>query len=193
MSIVNGQTADASDFIPEYQAGEAIAANDAIALDVTDGKIYKASASDFTSARINFIGFAVATIAVNAWGMVNTTRIYQKTSGFVKGTQYYLSNTNGLLSSTAGTVERKVGKAFSNDRLYRDRGLVSGFISLSLGVTYTIRTDGNLTRYNSGGGITVNGIDFSYNTLTISLRAGESASVASATSNYAFFRIMDYG
>ena len=45
MSILDGADVLADYWIPSYTAGESISAGDAVALDLSDNKIYKASAS----------------------------------------------------------------------------------------------------------------------------------------------------
>lgn len=62
------------------------------------------------SARANgFIGFANATTSVGSSVEVNTAGSISLFTGLTAGAQYYLSNTAGALSSSAGTVTRKIG------------------------------------------------------------------------------------
>jgi hypothetical protein len=84
------------------------------------GKLIKASASAFNS-RLGFIGFALETKNAGQDCMVNVWMIETKT-GLTAGADYYLSNTNGAISTTPGTIERWVGRAKSTTKLDRQIG-----------------------------------------------------------------------
>ena len=102
MSILDGTDVFAGYFVPSYTAGEAIAAGDAVALDLSDNKIYKASASAWAY-RINFIGFAIAGGSSGASVPVNDTPIVAEKTGLTSGAMYYLSDTQGAIATSAGT------------------------------------------------------------------------------------------
>ncbi len=76
------------------------------------------STSASTAATSNtFIGFALASAAAASPVTVMLEGEMSGFSSLVFGTQYYLSNTTGLISSTAGSVTRKVGIATSTTAL----------------------------------------------------------------------------
>lgn len=204
MGLLNGQTIDQTDFFPNYTAGEALALNDAVALNLTDGKVYKASASAWDY-RINFIGFALNAAASNGNVVVNNMPMATPNSTLVAGTLYYLSNTQGAVSSTAGTIERRIGRATSTTRLHRPKNgqIVSGLISRSLSGTtaYT-----NLLAMSAGGAgaynFTVNGTTIAAHSradvspMTTILAPDDVATMTANTSNggigTAVVRILDY-
>jgi hypothetical protein len=133
MSILDGADVLADYFVPSYTAGEAISAGDAVALDLSDNKIYKASASAW-SYRINLIGFAIAGGSSGASIPVNDTPIVAEKTGLTPGSMYYLSNTQGAVATSAGTIERRIGRATSSTRIKRPKNgaPVSGLISRAL-------------------------------------------------------------
>jgi hypothetical protein len=133
MSILDGADVLADYFVPIYTAGEAISAGDAAALDLSDNKIYKASASAW-SYRINLIGFAIAGGSSGASIPVNDTPIVAEKTGLTAGSMYYLSNTQGAIATSAGTIERRIGRATSTTRIKRPKNgsPVSGLISRAL-------------------------------------------------------------
>jgi len=63
--------------------------------------------ADISNNSKSFIGFAAATVSSGATSTVYTSGIASVFTGLIPGTQYYLSNTAGALSSTAGSVSRK--------------------------------------------------------------------------------------
>jgi hypothetical protein len=137
MSKLNGtgNTIDATHYLTTYTAGETIAANDAVALDLSDGKVYKASASAW-SYRLNFIGFAQEARTINQSILVDTSSLPIGLT-VTQGNTYYLSNTNGAIATAAGTIERKIGVAVTSQSIYRpkNRVPVSGFIARTLSTT----------------------------------------------------------
>ena len=134
--IETGQNINADHYIGTYTAGETIAAGDAVAYDHSDNKVYKASASAWAY-RINFIGFAQSTATANNPVLVNTMEIVTEKTGLSAGSDYYLSDTQGAISTTAGTISRRIGRALSSTRLKRPKNgtPVSGFISRSFSGT----------------------------------------------------------
>lgn len=75
-------------------------------------ELVKASAAAF-GARLNFVGFAMETKSAGQACKVNRNAI-ATLSGLTPGSTYYLANSQGALSTTPGTVERRVGKALSS-------------------------------------------------------------------------------
>lgn len=72
------------------------------------GSIAKASSASFDSSG-TFVGFASAAINAAATGNITIDGTFTGLSGLGVGRQYYLSDTAGTISSTAGTFSRKVG------------------------------------------------------------------------------------
>jgi hypothetical protein len=147
MSILDGADVLADYFVPSYTAGEAISAGDAVALDLSDDKIYKASASAWAY-RINFIGFAISGGASGAGIPVNDTSVVAEKTGLTAGSMYYLSDTQGAIATTAGTIERKIGRATSTTRIKRPKngapvsGLISRALSSATAYTHLIANNG---------------------------------------------------
>lgn len=81
------------------------------------GKIFKADASNNDDLANNFIGFADAAITSGQTGNVVISGVVTGMSGISSGLTYYLSDTSGAISSTAGTQSRKIGKAISDTEL----------------------------------------------------------------------------
>lgn len=79
------------------------------------GYIGKAEA-DVSGRYQNFIGFAVTSIALDAIGKVSISGIITGLTGLTPG-QYYLSDTAGAISTSAGSATRKVGIAISSTQL----------------------------------------------------------------------------
>lgn len=161
MSVNTSQNALASDInnIGHFVAGEAISSGDAVSLNYSDYKIYKASAAAFDH-RLNFIGFAMAAAALNGAVSVNVLTVVNEKTGLTANTIYYLSNTQGAIGTAAGTFERIIGRSVSTTKLIRKRGFVSPVMSVSLD-TGTVPCDGIL-HMNDGdtsiGSSTIDGV-----------------------------------
>lgn len=82
-----------------------------------NGQISRADASINNSLANNFIGFAAEDIATSTSGLVTINGIDNNQSGLTVGSIYYLSDTSGAISSTAGTISRKIGLAVSSTQL----------------------------------------------------------------------------
>ena len=80
------------------------------------GAVSPASASASSTAN-TFIGFATASFTAGNTGPVCIGGVVGGFTGLIIGTLYYLSNTAGQISSTAGSVTRKVGIAISSTQL----------------------------------------------------------------------------
>ncbi|MFA6006923.1 MAG: hypothetical protein WC764_04350 [Candidatus Paceibacterota bacterium] len=111
--------ADFNDFSlnPVYTYGETLAVGDAVYLKAADGKIWKADAD--VQAQVDaFVGIVAA-----AGNADDTKRIFAPgkvatgLSSLTAGSTYYLSNTAGGLSLTAGTFSYIVGVAISTTAL----------------------------------------------------------------------------
>lgn len=199
MGVLSGQAgrADQFNFIDDFDAGETISEGDAVSLNYTDFQIYKASAANFDH-RLNLIGFALEDgtsgnpIKVHVLTVVPTGIL----SGLTAGVSYFLSDTQGALSSSAGTHERIVGHATASDRLIRRRGPVSNLLSVS--ASFTAPTDGFIFLANSDETLTVVGQTVtafeSGKTWASLLRMGDSYSDSfSQTNEEHYFQIMDFG
>ncbi len=76
------------------------------------GKIYKASAVG-ASTSDGFLGFTVAAYSGAATAVIQIGDIQKTFSGLTVGSLYYLSDTYGAISTSAGSVTKKVGRALS--------------------------------------------------------------------------------
>jgi len=94
-------------------------------------KVYKTSAAE-ANERINFIGFAKTAAALDATVDIDIQLI---TDGhgltLTAGSEYFLSDTLGEISTSEGTIKRLVGLAATTARLVRARGAVSDLISFA--------------------------------------------------------------
>jgi hypothetical protein len=79
-------------------------------------RAYKTSASQSQTCQ-SFIGFADEAATVGTPVSINTAGVNDNQSSLNIGSTYYLGNTSGALSTTAGTVSRKVGVALSTTEL----------------------------------------------------------------------------
>lgn len=82
-----------------------------LGITTTVGSVYKASASKY-DVRNKVTGFAIGTVTAGNTVNVQTIGIIGL-AGLTPGATYYLSDTAGQLSLTAGTVPRKLGTAFT--------------------------------------------------------------------------------
>lgn len=89
--------------------------------DYIAGKAYKTvAATNYYSGNgltANFIGFAKSSVSAAANIGIKTTASMSGFSGLTPGTTYYLSNTAGAISTTAGTTSKKIGLALSATEL----------------------------------------------------------------------------
>lgn len=88
----------------------------------TYGDVYKTSASNYTNSYTAnkytaFIGFAKSTVTSGNEVDVTIAGIATGLSGLTRNLTHYLSDTAGLLSSTAGTNSKKVGQAVTSSTL----------------------------------------------------------------------------
>lgn len=85
----------------------------------SDSKVYKCDASFDTSVANAFIGFARASATSGNLCSIQCGDLYTNPAGLSNLTlgDYYVSDTAGSISSTAGTVSRKVGVAVSATKL----------------------------------------------------------------------------
>ncbi len=81
-------------------------------------RVFKANATN--KARCDFIGFASTSASLAGNIVVHTEGVTSVLSGLTPWSKYYLSNTGGLISTTAGTVATPVGIATSATSLMID-------------------------------------------------------------------------
>ena len=97
----------------EYVLGENIAANSAVYLKASDGKIWKCDAS-FSDERLSsFIGFIYETGTTGQTKKVWIMGVASGFTGLTAGSEYYLSNTARGIATSAGDNEKVVGIAVS--------------------------------------------------------------------------------
>lgn len=98
------------------QATEAISAG-AIVNFYDSGTALVARNANASAAGKPARAYSTGNVAINGWGefiLCGAVSI----GGLTRGATYYLSNTNGLISGTAGTVSQVVGYALSTTRLF---------------------------------------------------------------------------
>lgn len=196
MTVRTGQNVNAYDLnlIDHFVAGESISSGDAVSLNYSDYKIYKASASALDH-RLNFIGFAMEAGTENNAIEVNVRTVVNEKSGLTANTIYYLSNTQGAISTSAGTYERIIGRSISTSRIIRKRGVVSKPISVSSGIA---PCDGLIAFTNNDAGtneITVSGqvMEASSNAMTVPVGMGQTFSADLSGTDVYWFVILDFG
>ena len=78
-----------------------------------EGYIYKSNSTIDNFLSNNFIGFAYENITSTNSGLVTLSGLSNNHTGLTTGTTYYLSNTAGAISTSPGSVSRKVGLSIS--------------------------------------------------------------------------------
>lgn len=110
-----------SDIVSIATCGENVAAGDFLYLK-NDGKWWKTDAD--TAATIDGVQLGVAQGSGTADGAITngvmTKGLDSNQSGLTAGTEYFISNTAGEISSSAGTNSKKVGVARSTTAIYVD-------------------------------------------------------------------------
>lgn len=88
-------------------------------IDTVAGQITTSSAASTSSAPMynNFIGIASSNISSGSRGSVVTGGVVTGLSALTPGLTYYLSDTNGAISSSAGSNSRKIGVALDTTSL----------------------------------------------------------------------------
>lgn len=121
LGVVNGGTVTFDKQVISGQtSGEALTANDVVYFKEADAKWYKADA-DLTATFDQLqLGIAQSTVAINATVAIAISGPVSGFTGLSAGSKYYLSNTAGAISSTAGTNSVFVGWALSTTILLFD-------------------------------------------------------------------------
>lgn len=73
-------------------------------------KLYKTNAKYYSS--LNFLGFVMKDVSASAVATIQLGGRMSVFSGLTANSLYYLSDTSGALSSSAGTISRKVAQAY---------------------------------------------------------------------------------
>ena len=81
------------------------------------GDVFQANATDLNYRSKLIGGIAESSAATSTNVLINITGIDTNNTGLIIGGTYYVGNTNGVLSATAGINIIKVGKAFSTTTL----------------------------------------------------------------------------
>jgi microcystin-dependent protein len=122
LSVVNGGAVSQNAVIVIGNAGETVSAGQLVYLNSADGEWYKTDAD--ASATTDFIQIGIAqgagTNGNAITGGILIKGLDTNQSGLVAGTLYYVSNTAGGISSSAGTFSRVIGQAQSATTLYFD-------------------------------------------------------------------------
>lgn len=83
----------------------------------TSGRVFNANANNNDAGANGIVGFALSTVTEGQSVDVLCFGIMTGLSGLTTGSTYYLSNTVGALSSSAGSQSRKIGLALSSTTL----------------------------------------------------------------------------
>lgn len=86
-------------------------------INALSGLLYKTNASVMSDKVNNFIGFAQSSILSSITGAVTIDGIATVPSIISTGVTYYVSNTNGVIASVAGTISKKVGLSVTGSSL----------------------------------------------------------------------------
>lgn len=131
--------------VQRYVAGENIDAStvpQAVYLKESDGRVYKTDATSATEAIFSFIGFAILgqNITTGNTIRVQTDGLVAGFTGLTLGGYYFLTNTVGTISTTAGTFSLRIGRAVTATKLIIGIGkkVVKGLQSLTTTGSTTI-------------------------------------------------------
>lgn len=137
MSHLAGQDINATDFIIELTAGEALTTNDSVYISASDGKAYKTDADDLT--KMDFAGFVLLTASINTTVRIKQYGHLDGFSGLTINAPLYESGTAGAVTHTAPTNKRIVGIAVTAT-------LVRIFTGVRRIETQTFTADGTWTK-----------------------------------------------
>ena len=101
----------------EFVLGENIAANSAVYLKASDGKVWKCSASYSDERSTSFIGFMYEAGTTGQTKKVWIMGVASGFTGLTAGSEYYLSNTAGGIATSSGYNEKVVGIAVSTTEI----------------------------------------------------------------------------
>ena len=92
--------------------GEAVSNGDALMISGADGKIYKANATSQSNCD-RFIGIAIQTQASGETALYISSGFKTDYTNLTAGAVYYLTNSNGVISTSPGSYTKRVGIAVS--------------------------------------------------------------------------------
>ena len=78
------------------------------------GSIYACSATASSTMSNNFLGFNSSAVASSSYGNIVTSGVFGGLTGLNVGSTYYLADIPGMVSSTQGTISRKIGLSVSS-------------------------------------------------------------------------------
>lgn len=118
LSVVNGGTVTFDQQVAANQTlGETIAVNEMVYFKEADQRWWKADADVVASYNQVKIGFAKTAGVAGGSAVIAISGVVSGFSGLTPGSKYYLSNTAGGISTSAGTVEVFLGWALSTTTL----------------------------------------------------------------------------
>jgi len=100
-----------NDFFPSEVSGK----EPYLVLTYSTDKVFKASARNATNAG-KFLGFVKESVSEGDEALVVVSNVFT-TTGLTAGVPYYLSDTRGSISTSAGSISKKVGMALSTTKL----------------------------------------------------------------------------
>ena len=176
LSVVNGGAVTFDAQVIVGDAGETISSGDWVYLKESDGQWYKTDANTQATVKNVKIGKALgAGTAGNAISGGIFVGGLEKTGTYSAGQLYYLSNTAGALSTTAGEFEALVGIGDANGELiflnvYDPEGTTPDEKDALVGTVGTPNTD---NKYVTENGSSASGTDQEQTTQDSSVELGE--------------------
>lgn len=111
-------TNDSADSGSTWVANNGALVSEIFEINTVAGKVHKTDASFVGSARVNnFIGFVNTSVAESAVGVIKHGGVIDGLTALTEGVDYFLSDTTGEISTTAGTVSKKVGLSLSTTEI----------------------------------------------------------------------------
>lgn len=121
LGVVNGGTVTFDkQVISNQTSGEALTANDIVYFKGSDSKWYKADADLTATFDTLQLGIAQSTVGINTTVQIAISGPVSGFTGLTSGSKYYLSNTAGAITTSAGTNSVFVGWALSTTILLFD-------------------------------------------------------------------------
>lgn len=116
-------------------AGEDLTSGNALYIKSSDGKAYKTDATSFGEASENFVGFATSTVSTGGSETIAIGPLVAGLlSGLTAGSNYYLTNTPGAISTTPGSQIKQIGLALSSTQLKLFEAPIASSTNISGGV-----------------------------------------------------------
>lgn len=161
-SVVTGGTVNTDRIIIGSQtAGETVAAGNIVYFKSSDGRWWKADADDTATFSNVLLGVALGSgTAGNP--VTNGVQIYGKCDSFTGLTAtatYYLSNTAGAVSSSAGTFTVPLGQAFATTGIFFNPNAV---LATAVNTSAGAGDSGKFVKLNSSGFVDETMIPFDY-------------------------------